>query len=91
MSEPFSAKILAGATRYSTIRFILGPTGWELVGPTFLLQVGPVKVTRKNAAPPAFTRSGAWGEPFDRHGLPFVRGYLRASKPKSDSTEQASN
>lgn len=68
----------ADTARYSTVRFILGPTGWELVGPAPLLHVGAVKVTRKNGSTRVY-RVRRLGEPFERHGLPFVRGYLRTS------------
>lgn len=68
--------------RYSTVRFILGASGWELVEPTQLLQIGPVKVTRKNGTTRTYQVRRV-GEAFDRHGFPFVRGYLGVAAPKT--------
>jgi hypothetical protein len=37
MSPVLEGRRLPDTARYSTVRFILGATGWELVGPTLLL------------------------------------------------------
>lgn len=78
MSTVVEGRRKADTARYSTVRFTLGKNGWELVGPTLLLQVGPVKVTRKNGSSRTYLVRRL-GEPFERHGQPFVRGYLRAA------------
>lgn len=65
-----------GAARYFTVRYASGATGaWDVVGPAALMQVGPVRVTRKNRSTVVRQVHGL-GETFQRHGHDFVRGYL---------------
>lgn len=63
---------------YISVRFRLDDDrGWFVVGPVLLMQLGPVEVFRKDGSAKTVTVRRL-GEPFLRHGLEFVPGYLRS-------------
>jgi hypothetical protein len=65
-----------GAARYLTVRYAHGTKGaWDVVGPAALIQLGPVRVTRKNRST-VVRHVHSLGETFQRHGHDFIRGYL---------------
>lgn len=65
-----------GAARYLTVRYVRGATGaWDVVGPVAMVQLGPVKVTRKNQSTVVRHVHGL-GEIFQRYDHDFVRGFL---------------
>ncbi|MGO4856234.1 hypothetical protein [Arthrobacter sp. 2MCAF14] len=72
-----------GAARYNTVRYAQGLTGaWEVVGPVALMQLGPVKVTRKNRST-VVRHVHCLGGTFQRNGLDFIRGYLTPLSQKT--------
>lgn len=69
-----------GAARYLTVRYAHGATGaWDVVGPVNLVQVGYVKVTRKNRST-VIRQVHSLGEPFQRNGADFIRGSLTPAR-----------
>ena len=70
------ARQARGVARYSSVRFLRGDDGWFLQGPSMLLQIGPVTATKKNGLTKTVTVRRL-SEPFTRHGIEFVRGFLR--------------
>ncbi|HEX9089116.1 MAG TPA: hypothetical protein VF867_16620 [Arthrobacter sp.] len=80
-------RLRRGAARYTTVRYVRGPSGaWDVMGPAVLMQIGPVKVTRKNQSTVVRHVHGL-GETVQRHGRDFVRGYLTPLSQKTTPVE----